>query len=83
MQFLPEKKTAPANQAVYGVLGAKSIKAVIEQSTLIHFGNIIRSEGSIELELAYRQLAIKHDRSKSWFVHVKKLLMKYGLPSPY
>ena len=82
LQFLPEKP-APANQAVYGLLGAKPIKAVVEQSTLIHFGNILRSEESIELELAYRQLAIKTDKSKSWFIHVKQLLTKYGLPSPY
>ena len=82
LQFLPEKPS-PCNQAVYGLLGAKPVEAVVDQSTLTHFGNILRSEDSIELDLAKRQLAVKNNKSKSWFIHVKKLLRKYDLPSPY
>lgn len=82
IQFLPEKP-APSNIAVYGLLGARSIKATVEQQTLTHFGNILRSEGSVEWDLANRQLAIKDDKSKSWFVHIKHLLNKYNLPSAY
>ena len=68
---------------MYGLLGAKPILAVVEQSALIHFGNILRSEGSIELDLAQRQLAVKTEKSKSWFIHIKQLLLKYDLPSAY
>ena len=82
LQFLPEKPT-PSNVAVYGLLGAKSIRATVEQLMLTHFGNILRSEGSIEWDLANRQLAIKDDKSKSWFVGIKRLLVKYDLPSAY
>ena len=82
LQFLPEKPP-PCNQAVNGLLGAKPVEAVVDQSTLTHFGNILRSEDSIEWELARRQLAVKTNKSKSWFIHVKKLLRKYDLPSPY
>ena len=82
LQFLPEKPI-PCNQAVYGLLGAKPIPAVVHQAALVHFGNILRSEGSIELDLAQRQLAVKTDKSKSWFIHIKQLLLKYDLPSAY
>jgi hypothetical protein len=82
LQSHPDKPT-PCNQAVYGLLGAKPIAAIVEHAVLVHFGNILRSDGSIELELARRQLALKEDKSKSWFVHVKQLTYKYELPSVY
>ena len=56
---------------------------MVEQSALIHFGNILQSEGSIELDLAQRQLGVKTEKSKSWFIHIKQLLLKYDLPSAY
>lgn len=82
LQFLPEKP-APANSAVYGLLGARPITAVVHNSILTHLGNIFRSENTLEKQLAIRQLAVKNRKSKSWFVMAKLLLEKYDLPSIY
>ena len=41
------------------------------------------SGNRVERELACRQLAVKDEKSKSWFVYVKKILQKYDLPGIY
>jgi hypothetical protein len=82
IQCLPEKPP-PANTAVYALLGAKPVEAHIDLSILTLFGNITRQPDSIEYQLAWRQLAVKKDNSKSWFVLVKKVLAKYNLPTSY
>lgn len=47
------------------------------------YGNISRlSDYSVEYRLAKRQLKIKTLDSHSWFIAVKKILIKYDLPSP-
>ena len=46
------------------------------------FGNITRlADTSIENKLAKRQLKVKTFKSHNWFVAVKKILIKYGIPS--
>ena len=65
------------------MIGAKPIEAHIDIARLTLLGNIARQPGSIEHQIAQRQLAIKDDHSKSWFIKVKELLRKYDLPSPY
>ena len=82
IQFLPSKPP-PANTAIYALIGAKPIEAHIDTARLTLLGNIARQPDSIEHQIAQRQLAMKDNRSKSWFIKVKELLMKYGLPSPY
>ena len=48
---------------------------------LTFFGNISRlPDSSVEKRLAERQLAVKSLDSHSWFVGVKKLCIRYGLP---
>ncbi len=44
---------------------------------------ILNNVGSIEHELAARQLSLKDDKSKSWFIKVKGILQKYSLTSIY
>ena len=41
---------------------------------------ILRSD-SVERRLAERQILVKDEKSKSWFVWVNKVLRQYGLPS--
>lgn len=41
------------------------------------------SKDSPELQIAERQLAMKSNSSKSWFVEISKLTNKYNLPSPH
>lgn len=37
----------------------------------------------IEKQLARRQLAVKGDKSRSWFICIESLLLKYKLPTPW
>ena len=54
---------------------------MIHHRVLTFFGNVSRlSDSSIEKRLAERQLAVKSLDSHSWFVRVKKLCIRYGLP---
>ena len=80
LQFLPSSP-APANAAVYGLLGAKPIEALIDTAILTLFGSIIRDTESAEMKIAIRQLAVKSFKSNSWFMKVRKILSKYDLPS--
>ena len=53
------------------------------QTGLSLFGNVTRQEkSSTEQQLALRQLTVKSLNSHSWFIAVKKLLVKYGLSDP-
>ena len=78
IQHLPESS---ANAACYLLLGVLPIQAQIDVKILTLFGSILRREGSLEREVAERQLAVKDLHSPSWFSTVKKLLLKYDLPS--
>ena len=47
------------------------------------FGNVCRlGESSVQRQLVTRQLTVKSFSSHSWFLTIKKLLVKYGLPDP-
>ena len=61
--------------------GTLPIEAMIHHLVLTFFANISRlSDSSIEKRLAERQLAVKSLDSHSWFVVLKKLCIRYGLP---
>ena len=67
--------------AIYLLSGTLPFEAMIHHRVLTFFGNISRlSDSSIEKRLAERQLAVKSLNSHSWFVVVKKLYIRYGLP---
>ena len=80
IQHLPDRV---ADSATYLMLGELPIEAEIHKRIFGTFGNIIRSYGSVEYELAWRQLSLKSDKSHSWFIMVKTLLELYELPSVY
>ena len=78
MLSLPVKVADPA---IYLLSGTLPIDAMIYHRVLTFFGNISRlSDSSTEKRLAERQLAVKSLDSHSWFVVVKKLWIRYGLP---
>ena len=79
IMHLPERTV---NAGVYILSGQLSIEADIDKKYPTHLMNILRSEG-VEKELAWRQLAVKDDKSRSWFIHVATILAKYNLPSIY
>ena len=79
IMHLPERT---ANAGVYVLAGQLPIEADIDKKYLTHLMNILRSEG-VEKELAWRKLAVKNTKSRSWFMYVAKILTKYNLPSIY
>lgn len=79
IQHLPERT---ADAAVFLLLGALPVSARIEINQLSLFHMSISKE-SPELQIAERQLAMKSNSSKSWFMEICKLTNKYNLPSPY
>ena len=65
-----------ADPAIYLLSGTLPIEAMIHNRVLTFFGNVSRlSDSSIEKRLAVKSL----DRH-SWFIGVKKLCIRYGLP---
>ena len=72
-----------ADPAIYILSGVLPVEALIHKRILSLFGNITRLPSeSIEVRLAKRQLEIKTFKSNSWFIAVKKILIKYDLPLP-
>lgn len=80
-----------AHPAIYLLSGMLPIEAVLHKRILLmikffnvfFFCNITRlPEDSVDLHLAKHQLEIKSFSSHSWFIVVKKILIKYELPSP-
>ena len=58
------------------------ISGAIHKRALIFYGNLCRlQESSIEKQLARRQQAINDLNSSSWYVDLRKILVKYDLPS--
>ena len=61
--------------------GTLPFEAMVHKRILTFFGNISRlPDSSVEKRLAERQVAVKSFDTHSWFVGVKKLGIRYGLP---
>ena len=68
--------TTVADSAVYILSGIIPIEGVTHKRILTLFSNICRlNDSSIE-----KQFAVKTHNSSSWFVAIKKILVKYDLP---
>ena len=80
LQGLPDRC---ANAAVLGLMGILPIEAEIDKRVLSLFRNIIDNPDSLECQIATRQLATKSVSSTSWFMHVERVLQKYGLPNAH
>ena len=73
-----------ADPATYILTGSIPIKGVIHSGDLNLFGSVCRlSEESVEKQVARRQLAVKGDKSNSWFIGIKDIILKYDLPMPW
>ena len=69
-----------ADPAVYIISGALPIEGVIHKRALIFYGNLCRlQESTFEKQLARSQLAIKDFNCSSWYVDLRKILVKYDL----
>ena len=74
-----------ANVAVYLLMGVLPIQAQLDIKILCFFVSLLRRPESIERDIIERQLAMKNlqSQSHSWTVMVRKLLLKYQLPSAF
>ena len=80
-QVLSLPSTA-ADPVVYIISGALPIEGIIHKRALVFYGSLCRlQESSIQKQLAKRQLAVKDYRSNSWYVAVRKILVRFNLPS--
>ena len=75
--------TLPTNcpdTAIYVLTGILPIEAQIDIKTLNFFNNICcQCEQSVEKRLGRRQLTVKSIDSYSWFIDIRKILIKYEL----
>ena len=67
-----------ADTAVYILSGQLPLVADLQKRVLGTLGSVLRSN-SIERELAERNILLKDDKSKSWFVYVGPILFQYNL----
>ena len=78
IQGLPDKT---ANTICLALLGILPLEAVLHKNALTTFMNMIRCKGSMENDLALRQIVMKDENDKSWFMYVRKIIGLYNLPS--
>lgn len=70
-----------ADPAVYILSGSTPIECIVHKRALTLYGNICRlGEETVEKQLARRVLSVKGYNGSSWFVDIRKLLIKYDLP---
>ena len=73
-----------ADAAIYIISGLLPAEAEIHKRAIILYGCICRSsKTSTEWKIAECQLSIKSSKSKSWFIDIKRLFIKYGIGDPY
>ncbi|MEW8547950.1 MAG: hypothetical protein AB2693_30965 [Candidatus Thiodiazotropha sp.] len=78
IQGLPDKT---ANSISLALLGILPLEAALHKNTLTTFVNMIRHKSSIENDIALRQIVMKDESDKSWFMSIRKTLKQYNLPS--
>ena len=69
--------------AVYGLLGFRPIEQELDLRKLTFLGSVLLNKGTLEYEIAQRQLAVKSFESRSWFSVCNRLLYQYDLPCVY
>ena len=78
IQGLPDKT---ANTVCLALLGILPLEVVLHKNALTTFVNMIRHKGTIESDIALRQIVMKNENDKSWFMFVRGILNLYKLPS--
>ena len=71
VQGLQDKTAYPISFALLGVL---PLDAVVHKNALTTFLSKIRQKGSIENDIALRQIVMKDVKDKSWFMFVREIL---------
>ena len=79
-QHLPERT---AKAAIYLLIGSLPIEAILDVRYLSLFGSIVRCHSSKVHEVMKRQIIMKDLKDADWFSYVRRLLIKYNLPSAH
>ena len=69
------------DSVVHFLAGSPGLTAILHMRQLGLFGMISRIPTNILHHIASTKLAIEPDNSTSWFVQIRKLCIKYNLPS--
>ena len=69
-----------ADVAIYILSGTTPVAGRIHKLALGVFASICRLEGSLEKEIAERQLLMAGEIKDSWFTKIRAILIKYNLP---
>ena len=72
-----------ANIISLALLEILPLEAVLHKNALTTFVNMIRQKGSIENRIVLRQLVMKDENDKCWFMFIRKTLSMYNLPSTF
>ena len=72
-----------ASVAVNCLLGVRPVEQELDLWRLTLLCSVLYSDGTLELDIAKRQIAIKDPDSHSWFAACARLLHKYSLPNIY
>ena len=72
-----------ASVAVNCLLGVWPVEQELDLRRLTLLCSVLYSDGTLELDIAKRQIAIKDPDSHSWFAACARLLHKYSLPNIY
>ena len=70
-----------ADPAVYVLSGLTPVECIVHKRALTLYGSIRRlDDKATEKQLAVRAVSVKAYSGSSWYVEVRKLLVRYGLP---
>ena len=80
IQSFPSSTAIPA---LYCLLGVRPLEQELDVRRLTLLANQLYTDGTLEQDIAMRQISVKDPDSHSWFVSCNELLHKYCLPNIY
>ena len=80
IQSLPNSTAIPA---LYCLLGSRPLEKELDLRRLTLLANALFTDGTLEQDVAMRQISIKYSGSHSWFVSCNECLHKYSIPNIY
>ena len=69
--------------ALYCLLGIRPLEQELDLRRMTLLANVLYTDGTLEQDIAMRQISVKDPDSHSWFVSCNELLHKYSLPNIY
>ena len=80
IQSFPNSTAIPA---LYCLLGVRPLEKELDLRRLSLLAIVLYTDGTLEQDIAMRQISVKDPDSHSWFVSCNELLHKYSLPNIY